>query len=71
MFSKTRRNRILYLIWYGCGRFVIEGMRTDSFDVLRYASVTVVISSINSSWNCLGRLEKKSKKHSLLSGISA
>ena len=19
-----------YLIWYGCGRFVIEGMRTDS-----------------------------------------
>lgn len=25
---------VFYLIWYGCGRFVIEGMRTDSLMLL-------------------------------------
>ncbi len=37
-----------YLIWYGCGRLVIEGMRTDSlmflgFRVSQYVSVLLII----------------------------
>lgn len=41
-----------YLIWYGCGRFVIEGMRTDSlwlFGVIRISqllSVVLVVAAI-------------------------
>lgn len=29
-FLKQGEIAFFYLIWYGCGRFVIEGMRTDS-----------------------------------------
>ena len=29
-FLKRGDITFFYLIWYGCGRFVIEGMRTDS-----------------------------------------
>lgn len=41
-----------YLIWYGCGRFVIEGMRTDSlwmFGLIRVSqalSVVLIIAGI-------------------------
>lgn len=41
-----------YLIWYGCGRFVVEGMRTDSlwlFGVIRISqllSVVLVVAAI-------------------------
>ena len=45
-----------YLIWYGCGRFVIEGMRTDSlwlFGVIRVSqalSLILVIGAIIWVW---------------------
>ena len=45
-----------YLIWYGCGRFVIEGMRTDSlwlFGVIRISqalSLVLVIGAIVWVW---------------------
>ncbi|HEK9990344.1 TPA: prolipoprotein diacylglyceryl transferase [Streptococcus equi subsp. zooepidemicus] len=40
-----------YLIWYGCGRLVIEGMRTDSLMLLgirvsQYVSVLLIIIAI-------------------------
>lgn len=34
-FFKQGEIAFFYLIWYGCGRFVIEGMRTDSLMLLR------------------------------------
>lgn len=33
-FFKQGEIAFFYLIWYGCGRFVIEGMRTDSLMLL-------------------------------------
>ena len=33
-FFKQGGIAFFYLIWYGCGRFVIEGMRTDSLMLL-------------------------------------
>ena len=33
-FFKRGEIAFFYLIWYGCGRFVIEGMRTDSLMLL-------------------------------------
>lgn len=33
-FLKEGEITFFYLIWYGCGRFVIEGMRTDSLMVM-------------------------------------
>lgn len=40
-----------YLIWYGCGRFVIEGMRTDSlmlgaFRVSQWLSLLLVVFAV-------------------------
>ncbi|MCC9997509.1 prolipoprotein diacylglyceryl transferase, partial [Streptococcus agalactiae] len=40
-----------YLVWYGCGRFIIEGMRTDSLylaglRVSQWLSVILVIIGI-------------------------
>ena len=39
---------LLYIIWYGTGRFLIEGLRTDSLmlGVLRISQVVALISAI-------------------------
>lgn len=35
-----------YLIWYGCGRFVIEGMRTDSLWLFGFIRISQLVSLI-------------------------
>ena len=40
-----------YLVWYGCGRFVIEGMRTDSLmlfglRVSQWLSIILVLTDL-------------------------
>lgn len=47
-YIKIGQPTAIYLIWYGIGRFIIEGMRTDSlmFDNLRQAQIVSVIMVI-------------------------
>ncbi len=53
IFYKKRNNKLgqtsgLYLIWYGIGRFIIEGMRTDSLMLgnIRMAQLVSIITLI-------------------------
>lgn len=44
-----------YLLWYGCGRFIIEGLRTDSLmlyglRVSQWLSVILVITALALGW---------------------
>ncbi|MBM7643011.1 prolipoprotein diacylglyceryl transferase [Streptococcus loxodontisalivarius] len=50
-FLKQGEVAFFYLIWYGCGRFVIEGMRTDSLmlaglRVSQWVSVVLVLAGL-------------------------
>ena len=50
-YTKIGQTTALYLIWYGIGRFFIEGMRTDSlmlgnFRVAQIVSIVFIISGI-------------------------
>ncbi|MBM7636375.1 prolipoprotein diacylglyceryl transferase [Streptococcus saliviloxodontae] len=50
-FLKQGEITFFYLIWYGCGRFVVEGMRTDSLmlaglRVSQWLSVVLVITGL-------------------------
>lgn len=54
-FFKVGEVFLSYLIWYGCGRFVVEGMRTDSLmlgalRVSQWLSLGLIVVSISVWW---------------------
>lgn len=69
LFRRWKKNKIgmttgLYLVWYGIGRFFIEGLRTDSLmlinlKVAQFISLFMIISGIILFIFCL----KKSKNY--------
>jgi phosphatidylglycerol:prolipoprotein diacylglycerol transferase len=55
---------LLYLVWYGFGRMIIEGLRTDSlmwgpFRVSQVLSLALVL--LGGAWFTLRRVREKSK----------
>jgi len=56
LFRKFGKNKVgmltsLYLVWYGIGRFFIEGLRTDSLmlinlKIAQFVSLTMIISGV-------------------------
>lgn len=68
-FLKQGEITAFYLVWYGCGRLLIEGLRTDSLMFLRNTCFTMAIWGVNPRWYYHGCVAEKKVFYSILSTL--